>query len=72
MLAKDKMWNGSGWYGFIGAISTSTADVSLYLFREELVQILPVLDVVLIFFPFWSFVNMIGFLRKVEYHLSRS
>ena len=29
MLAEDKMWNGSGWYGFIGAISTSTTDISL-------------------------------------------
>ena len=28
MLAKDKMWNGSGWYGFIGVISTSTTDMS--------------------------------------------
>ena len=23
------MWNGSGWYGFIGTISTSTTDISL-------------------------------------------
>ena len=28
MLAKDKMWNGSGWYGFIEVISTSTVDIS--------------------------------------------
>ena len=25
------MWNGSGWYGFIGTISTSTTDISLLL-----------------------------------------
>ena len=31
MLAKDKMWNGSGWYGFIEVISTSTTDISLGL-----------------------------------------
>ena len=28
-LAKDKMWNGSGLYGIIGVISTSTPDISL-------------------------------------------
>ena len=27
--AKDKMWNGIGWYGFIGVITTSTTDISL-------------------------------------------
>ena len=27
-MAKDKMWNGIGWYGFIGP-TTSTTDVSL-------------------------------------------
>ena len=27
MLAKDKMWNGSSWYGFIEVISTSTTDI---------------------------------------------
>ena len=27
--AKDKMWNGIGWYGFIGLITTSTTDISL-------------------------------------------
>ena len=27
MSAKDKMWNGSGWYGFIGMISTSTQSI---------------------------------------------
>ena len=30
MLASDKMRTGSGWYGFIGAISPSTTDISLY------------------------------------------
>ena len=30
-LAQDKMRNCSGWYGFIGAISTSTTDISLKL-----------------------------------------
>ena len=29
MLAKDKLWNGSGWYGFIEVISTSTTNISL-------------------------------------------
>ena len=29
MLAKETMWNGSGWYGFIEVISTSTTDNSL-------------------------------------------
>ena len=29
MLAKDKMWNGSGWYGFIAVISTSMTYISL-------------------------------------------
>ena len=29
MLAKDKMWNGSGWYRFIEVISTSMTDISL-------------------------------------------
>ena len=29
MLAKEKMWNGSGWYGFIEVKSTSTTDISL-------------------------------------------
>ena len=28
-MAIDKMWNGIGWYGFIGVITTSTADISL-------------------------------------------
>ena len=28
MLAKDKMWNGGGCYGFIDVISTSTTDIS--------------------------------------------
>ena len=28
-MAKDKMWNGIGWYGFIGVITTSTTDISL-------------------------------------------
>ena len=27
--AKDKMWNGIGWCGFIGVITTSTTDISL-------------------------------------------
>ena len=27
--AKDKMWNGIGWYGFIGVITSSTTDISL-------------------------------------------
>ena len=31
-MAKDKMRNGIGWYGFIGEITTSTTDVSLGLF----------------------------------------
>ena len=25
------MWNGIGWYGFIGVITTSTTDISLRL-----------------------------------------
>ena len=25
------MWNGIGWYGFIGVITTSTTDISLYI-----------------------------------------
>ena len=29
MLAKDKIKIGSGWYGFIEVISTSTTDISL-------------------------------------------
>ena len=29
ITAKDKMWNGIGWYGFIGIITTSTTDISL-------------------------------------------
>ena len=28
-MAKDKMWNGIGWYEFIGVITTSTTDISL-------------------------------------------
>ena len=28
-MAKDKMWNGIGWLGFIGVITTSTTDISL-------------------------------------------
>ena len=28
-MAKDKMWNGIGWYGFICVITTSTTDISL-------------------------------------------
>ena len=28
-MAKDKMWNGIDWYGFIGGITTSTTDISL-------------------------------------------
>ena len=27
-MAEDKMWNGIGWYGFIGP-TTSTTDISL-------------------------------------------
>ena len=27
-MAKDKKWNGIGWYGFIGP-TTSTTDISL-------------------------------------------
>ena len=30
-MAKDKMWNGIGWYEFIGVITTSTTDISLTL-----------------------------------------
>ena len=29
--AKDKMWNGIGWYGFIDVITTSTTDISLVI-----------------------------------------
>ena len=29
-MSKDKMWNGIGWYGFIGP-TTSTTDISLGL-----------------------------------------
>ena len=29
-MAKDKMWNGIGWYGFIGP-ATSTTDISILL-----------------------------------------
>ena len=32
--AKDKMWNGIGWYGFIGVITTSTTNLSL-MFVEK-------------------------------------
>ena len=28
-MAEDKMWNGIGWYGFIGVITTSTTNISL-------------------------------------------
>ena len=28
-MAKDKMWNGIGWYEFIGVLTTSTTDISL-------------------------------------------
>ena len=31
--AKDKMWNGIDWYGFIGVITTSTTDISLATVR---------------------------------------
>ena len=27
------MWNGSGWYGFIAAISTSTTDISRSIYQ---------------------------------------
>ena len=32
-MAKDKMWNGTGWYGFIGP-TTSTTDISLVIFLK--------------------------------------
>ena len=28
-MAKYKMWNGIGWYGCIGVITTSTSDISI-------------------------------------------
>ena len=28
-MAKDTMWNGIGWYGFIGAITIYTTVISL-------------------------------------------
>ena len=28
-MAEDKMWDGIGWYGFIGVITTSTTDINL-------------------------------------------
>ena len=28
-MAEDKIWNGIGWYGFIGVITASTTDISL-------------------------------------------
>ena len=28
-MAKEKIWNGIGRYGFIGVITTSTTDISL-------------------------------------------
>ena len=33
-MAKDKMWNSIGWYGFIGVITTSTTDISLIILVE--------------------------------------
>ena len=33
-MAKNKMWNGIGWYGFIGVITTSTTDISLGFFEK--------------------------------------
>ena len=30
MLAKDKMWNGCAWYGFMEEISTSTTDYTKF------------------------------------------
>ena len=33
MLPKDILWNGSGWYGFIEVIPTSTTDISLHWCR---------------------------------------
>ena len=30
-MVLDKIWNGIGWYGFIGVITTSTTDISLVL-----------------------------------------
>ena len=33
-MAKDKMWNGIGWYEFIGP-TTSTTDISLLLAMLE-------------------------------------
>ena len=38
--AKDKMWNGIGWYGFIGVITASTTDISLIVFLQEFLKIL--------------------------------
>ena len=32
---KNMMWNGSGWYGFVGTISTSTTDVSLHEYFQK-------------------------------------
>ena len=34
MFAKDKMWNGSGMYGFI-EVTTSTTDISLKVFLRD-------------------------------------
>ena len=40
--AKDKMWNGIGWHGFIGVITTSTTDISLSLSLIFVLQKVPV------------------------------
>ena len=41
-MAKDKMWNGIGWYGFIGP-TTPTTEISLCSY--ELLQKMPTLYV---------------------------
>ena len=35
---EDKKWNGIGWYGFIGVITTSKTDISLALVLRFLVM----------------------------------
>ena len=35
--SKDKMWNGIGWYGFIGP-TTSTTDISLVFFQYKILE----------------------------------
>ena len=42
-MSKDKMWNGIGWYGFIGP-TTSTTDISLHV-RVSIMKCLTTQDI---------------------------